>query len=63
MFFYLDKLLLLDSLPFEGDFVQCKKNLKMLASLFHNPSQSFPIVAILASFWFVTAFLTFSYRA
>ena len=62
MFFYLDKQLLLDSLGFKGDFVHCKKNLKMLASSFRNPSQLFPILTMLVSFWSVTASLTFSYR-
>jgi len=59
--FSLDKLLLVDSLGFEGDFVHCKKNLKMLALSFRNRSQSFSIVAILVCFWIVTAFIALSY--
>ena len=57
MYFYLDKLLSFDSLRFQVDFVQW-----MLASWFRNPSQSFPILNILASFWLFTVFLTFSYH-
>ena len=53
MFFPSRLTIILDPLRFELNFLNRTKNLKMSAWSFLYPTQSFPVLAILVSFWFI----------